>query len=219
MLVFHIGNRDSRLMLITVAGMALLMVFALAQTGCVAGGGSSRGGRSMETHNILNKQEIFVFNALPKSVGELQAMPEAAMTTPFMTAALTVAALSAYGDNPSASIAMLNVLRGPQPLSNRETQFLRERLSGKKYKPFSYFEGATPQNGYTPHKPYRITVSEQAHSYPDQAQAKLFIYSAGADSARPVTMRLKPSTGQWFVIEYSSLLLDMRVPDSQNRWR
>ena len=43
--------------------------------------------------------------------------------------------------------------------------------------------------------PYRITVSEQAHSYPDQELAKFFIYSAGADSARPITMRLKPSTG------------------------
>ena len=67
------------------------------------------------------------------------------MTTPFMTAALAVAAFCAYGENPSASIAMLNVLKGPDPLSPREIQFLRERLVGKTYKPFSYFEGGQPR--------------------------------------------------------------------------
>ena len=201
--------------------LSLVIVLALALTGCIGGDryfGSQRG-NSRGIQNILNQQETFVFNKLPKTVGEFKAMPEAAMTTPFMTAALTVAALCAYGDSPAASIAMLNVLQGPQPLSARNIQFLRDRLNGKTYKPFSYFEGATPQNGYAPNTPYQITVSEQTHSYPEQGRATLFIQSGGADSARPVTLRLKPSTGQWFLVEHSSLLLDMRTPDSMNPWR
>ena len=204
--------------------LALLLALALALTGCITTGtgrtGGTGGGSSLLSPAILHKQETFVFNTLPRNADELKAMPEAALTTPFMTAALTVAALCAYSENPSAGIAMLNVLRGPQPLSNREIQFLRDRFAGNKaYKSFSYFEGAMPQNNYTPNTPYRVTVSEQAYSYPEPEYAKLFLQSGGADSPRGITMRLKPSTGQWFVIEYSSLLLDIRAPASQNPWR
>ena len=54
----------------------------------------TRGGGHMgNTINTGNRQETFVFNSLPRNANELRAMPEAAMTTPFMTAALTVAAL------------------------------------------------------------------------------------------------------------------------------
>ena len=129
-----------------------------------------------------------------------------------------MAALCAYGESPAAGIAMLNVLRGPQPLSVRNTQFLRDQLRGRAYKSFSYFEGATPQNGYAPNTPYQITVSEQAYPYKEQVRATLFIRSGGADSPRPVTLRLKPSTGQWFLEEFSSLLLDVRAPASMNPW-
>ena len=200
----------------------IVLVFAPTLLGC----NSARiplelqGNRAVSVHNTMNnKQQTFAFNTLPKTVQELAATPEAAMTTPFMTAALTVAALCAYGETPSASIAMLNVLRGPQPMSGRETQLLRDCLKGKPYKPFSYFDGATPQNGYTPNKPYQITVSAQTNSYQGTEYVKLFIRCGGADSARPISLRLKPSTGQWFLVEYSSLLLDMRPPDSMNPWR
>jgi hypothetical protein len=201
--------------------LAILIVLALATAGCIGGGTpfGSKKGNTLGIQNVVNKQETFVFNTLPKTAKELTAMPEAAMTTPFMTAALTVAALSAYGESPADSVAMLNVLRGPQPLSARNAQQVRDSLRSKPYKPFSYFEGATPQNGYTPNTPYQITVAEQGTSYPEQGYAKLFIQSGGADSARPVTLRLKPSTGQWFLVEFSSMLLDIRTPDSQNPWR
>ena len=134
-----------------------MIVFVPMLTECSAGGIplELQGDRTAKVQNTMNKQQTFVFNTLPKTAEELAAMPEAAFTTPFMTAALTMAALCAYDENPSASIAMLNVLRGPQPLSAREAQFLRDCLKGKPYKPFSYFDGATLQNGYTPNKPYQ----------------------------------------------------------------
>jgi len=184
--------------------MALIIVFALAFAAC----GSSR--------NM--QQETFVFNSLPKSASELKAMPEAAMTTPFMTAALTVAVLCAYGDNQAACIEMLNVLKGPEPLSNYDIQFMRDRLTDKTYKPFSYFAGASPQNGYVPNTPYPITVFEQAYSYPTADYATLYIRSGGADSPRSVTLRLKPSTGQWFLTNHHSLLPGIRRPDAENPW-
>ena len=53
---------------------------------------------------IGSKRETFTFPALPESLAEMQALPEASMDTPFKTAALTVLALCAY----AADIADIN---------------------------------------------------------------------------------------------------------------
>ena len=45
------------------------------------------------TTAIGNKRETFTFTALPESLAQMQALPEAALDTPFQTAALTVPAL------------------------------------------------------------------------------------------------------------------------------
>jgi hypothetical protein len=165
----------------------------------------------------MGKSETFTFQCLPGNVAELQALPEAAMQTPFQAAALTVAALCAWGDNPQAAIEMLDFLKGPQPLSGYDKQFLRDRLQGKAYKPFSFFAGATPANYYTPDRPYSITVQENPYSYQEAGYAKLYIQSNGADSPRPIQLRQKPSTGQWFLWE-QMLLSDIREPREDDPW-
>lgn len=157
----------------------------------------------------------FTFNALPKTVDELKALPEAALTTPFAAAALTVAALCRYEENPAACIDMLNFLKGPQPMSPYDKQFLADRLRGKGYKPFSYFEGTSPANGYKVSGSYRITVSDNPYSYNDEKYAVLFITSTGADSPRQVKLRRKGE--QWFLWE-NFLLADIRVPAEEDPW-
>ena len=47
-------------------------------------------------NTIGTKRETFTFSALPESLAEMQALPEAKLDTPFATAALTVLALCAY---------------------------------------------------------------------------------------------------------------------------
>ena len=163
------------------------------------------------------EQKNFVFTSLPKNVADLNARPEVAMTTPYMTAALTVAVLCNYGDDPDATVEMLNVLKGPQPLSNRDIINLRDRLRGKAYKPFSFFDGATPQNDYRPIQPYRITVEEQSNSFKEENYATLYLKSGGADSSRPIKMRKQPSSGKWFLYE-EFILPDIRTPNSMNPW-
>lgn len=164
-----------------------------------------------------NDNMTFVFSNLPKNLSELQAMPESALSTPYQTAALTVAALCRYGESVDDCIEMLDFLKGPAPMSPYEKQFLRDRLSGKTYKPFSFFNGATPANGYTPSMPYTITISSGPYSFTDQNYAKLNLKSGGADSLRQITLRLKPSTGQWFLVE-QFLLSDIRIPVSEDPW-
>ena len=58
-----------------------------------------------------NKRETFTFRALPESLAEMQALPEASLDTPFKTAALTVLALCAYAADKNIGTEMLNWLR------------------------------------------------------------------------------------------------------------
>ena len=90
--------------------------------------------------SIGNKRETFTFSALPESLAEMQALPEAKMDTPFQTAALTVLALCAYAADRQIGTEMLNWLRGPRPLNGQEISFLNDRFrDGKTYLPFTYF--------------------------------------------------------------------------------
>ena len=160
-------------------------------------------------------ERTFSFNALPQTAEELRAMPEFALSDPFMTAALTVAVLCRYEADPSAVVSMLNELRGPRPLSNYEIQFLRDRMAVKGYKPFSFFHGASPANNYTPTQPYTITVRDDPYSYQNEGYARLQLQSFGADNPRPVTLRRKGD--QWLLWE-QMLLSDIRTPAKDDPW-
>jgi hypothetical protein len=111
---------------------------------------------------------------------------------------------------------MLGYLKGPQPLSAYDKQFIADRFRDKDYVPRSYFVGAVPQNDYTPAEPYTINISENPYSYQEQGYAKLFIQSGGADSPRPVQLR-KAKDGKWYLWE-QFLLADIRVPESSDPW-
>lgn len=158
------------------------------------------------------------FQSLPTNLEELKALPQASLKNPEDTVALTVAALCVYSKDKDASIEMLNYLRGPRPISPMENQFIRDRfMDGRDYIPFSYFKGATPENGYTPDVPYVIEVSDSASQMADTGYKKFDLKSGGADSMRNVTLRLKPSTGEWFLWD-QMLLGQIRIPVSQDPW-
>ena len=102
-------------------------------------------------------------------------------------------------------------------LSPYDIQFISERLRNKEYLPYSYFEGSTPKNGYTPSKPYTIKLSTVPTSFDEKGYAKLYIQSSGADSLRPVQLRQRPSSKEWFLWE-QMLLSDIRIPISEDLW-
>ena len=160
--------------------------------------------------------QTFIFNSVPQNVNELSALPEAALTNPFQAAALTVLALCRYCEDVNSGIEMLNFLKGPQPLSPYEQQFLRDRLRGKAYLPYSFFAGATTQNNYVPTKPLTITVKTDPYSYAEDGYAKLLIQSSGADQIRPIKLRCKGQT-QWFLWE-QFLLSEIRQPAASDPW-
>jgi hypothetical protein len=165
--------------------------------------------------NNLKSVEI-TFDKLPMNADELRRCTGAGLDSPFYTAALTVAAMCRFCDDQNSAIEMLNYLKGPQPLSNYEISFIRDRFSGGKiYIPFSYFNGAVPQNNYVPDKPFKIIVKEDPYSYVEDGYARLTVKSSGADSARPIKLRKKGN--QWFLWE-QFILSDIRCPANADPW-
>ena len=165
-----------------------------------------------------NKRETFTFRALPESLAEMQALPEASLDTPFKTAALTVLALCAYAADKNIGTEMLNWLRGPRPLNGMEISFLNDRFrDGKTYLPFTYFVGSTPDNNYTPTEPYTIVVESNHVSGEEQGYMKLFIPCGGADDPRPIKLRQRGSDGKWFLWE-QYLLTGVRTPKAADPW-
>lgn len=166
--------------------------------------------------NLGNKKEKIVFRNLPSTFEEFTSLPQAALSTPFDTAAMTVLAFCYYPQNKDLALQMVNYLRGPRPLSGGDISFIADRFRDSDYVPRSYFEGSTPANDYTPAEPYTIVVSENPYSYQNEGYATLYITSGGADSPRSVQMR-KAKDGKWYLWE-QFILVGIRQPESSNPW-
>ena len=168
------------------------------------------------TQRFTNKSETFTFASLPESLAEMKALPEAELTSPYQTAALTLCALCVYAADKNIGTEMINWLRGPRPLSGMDISFLNDRFRDGTHVPFSYFEGATPENDYTPTVPFKVTVESNPYSDANEGYMKLFIKSSGADNAREVVMR-KLGDGRWMLWD-QMLLVSIRDPKSKNPW-
>ena len=164
-----------------------------------------------------NHSETFTFSVLPVNVNQLKLLPEASLDSAFKTTALTLLALCRDEQDQAAAFEMLDFLKGPESVSTYEKQFIGERLKGKAYKVRSFFAGATPENNYQPMQPYRITVSETPYSFDNENWATLYVTSSGSDNPRPIKLRKKPSTGQWFLNDIQCLA-DIRVPVAEDPW-
>jgi hypothetical protein len=169
--------------------------------------------------NAGNKSYTVTFSQLPASLEQMKAMPEASLKEPENTAALAIAALTLYPIDKEASLQMLEFLQGPKGLSPYDKQFLADRFRDKDYVPRSYFNGATPENNYEPSEPYTLTFFENPYSRDNFSEGYLTLHikSGGADSARQLKLRTKPSTGQWFLWE-QFLLSDIRQPVAADPW-
>lgn len=65
----------------------------------------------------MNKSETFTFTKIPSNADELKALPECDLSSPFKTCALTMLVLLNYKNDVEKTIEMLNVLKGPDPIS------------------------------------------------------------------------------------------------------
>ena len=166
---------------------------------------------------MSNKKECIRFEKLPKNIDELKLMAQDCFESPFKMAALSVAVFCNYENDVDSTIEMLNYIKGPRELSPYDIQFIRVRLKGMGHVVRSYIKGSSPDNDYAISAPYEIEVEDNPYSYNNEGYATLYLKSSGADSPRPVTLRFKPSTNQWFLWEHT-FLSSIRMPKSQEAW-
>ena len=162
-----------------------------------------------------NKKTTLSFMAFPENLDQLKSLEESSLDSPYKTAALTLLSLANYDKDSEETLRMLNFLKGPQPLSNYEIQFLRDRLRDKAYLIPSFFIGSSPDNNYKPDSPYQLEIYEDPYSYLEEGYAKLLLKSSGADSPRPIKLRKKGE--EWFLWEIL-FLSDIRKPREEEPW-
>lgn len=159
-----------------------------------------------------------VIQKIPENLPEFELLA-AEGRQPERICALFLCALALLDRNKEAGAAAMNLLRGPKPLTPYDCQFLRDRLRGKSYLPLAYFEGATLENGYQPQVPYALNVLADPRPQDlEPGYLRVFLKTAGADSPRPMKLRQKASTGEWFLWEYSSILSGIRIPAAEDPW-
>ena len=156
------------------------------------------------------------FNALPKNLTELQALPIASLNEPEYGAALFVAAMMHYSENKEETFEMLDFLNGPYEVTEFQKQFIADRMADGDHVVRSFFNGSSPDNDYTPSMPYTIET-ERGFDQEVDGRMRILLTSSGADSKRFITMRHKPSTNQWFV-EEQMILGMIRTPKSADPW-
>ena len=165
-----------------------------------------------------NQTVTFTFQALPESLAQMQALPEASLDTPFKTAALTVCALCAYGADKNIGLEMLNWLRGPRP-HERAGDLLPERplpgrqelhpvlllcgcVAGKRLYPPPALH---PAGGQQPHLQRGGRLLQAVHPLRRCRRAP----APSSCAAR--------ADGQWFLWE-QYLMTGIRIPASADPW-
>lgn len=159
-----------------------------------------------------------IIQKIPENLQEFEVLA-AKGQQPECICALFLCALALFERDKEAGTAAMNLLRGPKPMTPYDCQFLRDRLRGKSYLPLAYFEGATPGNNYQPRVPYMLNVlADPRPQDVEPGYLRVFLTTSGADSPRPMKLRQKVSTGEWFLWEYSSILSGIRIPVVEDSW-
>ena len=158
------------------------------------------------------------YNKIETTLDELKNVDR---TNPYNVVGEFIRVISDYKDNDFYN--KIQFLQGDfQPMTEIMKQNIKDRMTQNDKYNFigkSYFKGATPDNDYTPSNPYEIEVFENPYTDENEGYKKLFVRSGGADSERPITLRLAKD-GNYYVWSdsFMGLLSDIRQPESSNPW-
>ena len=156
------------------------------------------------------------FHQLPRTEKDMEALLELYPRSDARNvSAFFLASLVRYVDSPNDAFAMIDVLRGPQPMSDADKSFMKERLSDKLYLPRAYFEGAVPKNEYQPDEPWVLIVYDDPVP-PPEGYSYTQVKTSGADNSRRIVTRLKDDLN--YLWEYNGALLSIRLPASEDPW-
>jgi len=173
-------------------------------------------------------EQIIAVEALPATADAFIELRNDLATTPHGGAVVFVVALNVYAQDPDLGLAMLTIAmdsewlvdninagyKGKSP-NNADIQRFEERIGARPYVARSYIRGTSPENAYMiPEGPLAFGIKEQAGDV-EAETARIFVYSSGADSPRPIRVDLA-SNGYWKANSWSSLLSNIREPVEEN---
>jgi hypothetical protein len=164
-----------------------------------------------------DKEIIYTFDKIPTVDEDITGIEEYLKEPSFAPAFLALT-MCGYKTNKEFCFKVLDILNGPKDINGFDRSYYEDRfMDGKYYKPYSYFDGATPENNYTPDEPYVVHVYEDPNGIKDEGYKSFLMKSSGSDSKRKVTVRLKPSISSWFIVD-EMLFADIRIPKKDDDW-
>lgn len=170
----------------------------------------------------MHPEHLLELGPLPADVDAFLAVRDRVATTPFGGAATLALAMLAWSQDPArglpwlaAAIDASHLVDGPDGLQGRQPspavlRNLRDRLGDKPHVVRSYFVGTSPEAGYALPPTLAVRVREQIRDVGPE-EAKVFVWSSGADTPRPMRLRRSPR-GWWKAVEWSSLEVGIRAP-------
>ena len=172
----------------------------------------------MEINFAKNGNEaVYTFDKIPTSIEDISNI-DAYLKEPTFAPAMFIITMCNYENDKDTCFKILDALNGPKDVNNFDKSYYEDRfMDGKYYKPFSYLEGATPENNYTPNTPYVIHVWENQNGPVEDNYKGLLLKSSGSDNKRQATVRLKPSVGNWYLTQ-EMLLGDIKIPVKDDEW-
>lgn len=187
-------------------------------------------GKINEGVELVKLKELTIeFLALPKNVEDLKLIDRSGDNGKFVVVALLLASLKTWKkeDEETCSEMMKELLNSPtvpNNYSNFTKSFVKDRmLQNDKYDFLAdaYFDGATPENAYTPKEPLAITLREFPYAPqvstmygPNIYVEKIVSDFKGADSERNVSVYKDPKDQKWYIWSdtYKGLLVDIKTP-------
>ena len=158
-----------------------------------------------------------IMSKMPENLAEFKGMAQMDLTKPENTASLFLCALYIFSKDKAAGVEAINLLKGPVALNAHEVSFLTDRLRDKLYLPLVYFEGAKPENNYSPNQPLSLKFLPDPRPQDcEEGYIRLYLKTAGADAPRAIKMRRKGDN--WYLWEYPGIVMDVRKPVQEDPW-
>ncbi|MBR5341436.1 MAG: hypothetical protein IK151_05875 [Erysipelotrichaceae bacterium] len=180
------------------------------------------------TERVDLKQVSITFPKIPQDLAEFRSIDRKGDNGRFVTMALLICAYKNWTlDNEDLCAEMMKELMNSptagNSYSNFTRSFVKERMMQNnkwKFIADAYFDGAAPNNGYTPSVPLTITLRE----YPYLPQTSTYYGKElkvdrivsdfkGADSERSIQVYEDPTDGKWYIWSdsFGSLLADIKT--------
>ncbi len=157
------------------------------------------------------------FDTLPSSISEFTTLVNEGLTAPEKTCALFICAVNILAQNIHEGLDAIDLLKGPQPLSAFDKSWFKDRISDKQYLARAYFNGASPENNYTPTKPYTLTFIRDPRPQDCEAgYTRLQIKTPAFDSPRYLKLRQKGEN--WYIWDVNSIMVGIRMPKQDDPW-